>query len=106
MTDKYRIDPNFSVPEPTGADMFGFCELEQFDEVERLRQCDWMRVAGAKQMRATVVSDEFPNPPYPNGYYFEGWKDATARQLPFGEAGPPLTALKARHTQAERKGND
>lgn len=98
MASKYRIDPDFVVPEPTGANMYGFCALDKFDDAEMKRQVDWMRAAGAQQMRVTVVSDEYPNEPYPHGYYFEGWTDKHARQLPFGEAepgkgiSPPLTA--------------
>lgn len=83
-----RIDPDFVVPDPTAANMFGFCELDEFGDDEMKRQGDWMREAGAKQMRLTIVSDEYPNPPYPNGYYFEGWTDENARQLPFAESVP------------------
>lgn len=89
MGDKYRIDPDFVVPDLTAADMFGFCKLGEYSEAEHRRQFDWMREAGAKQGRVTIVSEEYPNQPYPHGYYFEGWKDEKARLLPFGEAEAP-----------------
>lgn len=86
---KYRIDPNFAVPEPTGADIFSFSEWEGFDfRVAADRMRTLMKEAGAAQIRVTIVNDEFPRPPYPEGVYWEGWTDPKARQLPFGEARP------------------
>jgi hypothetical protein len=51
-------------------------------------QCEWGRF--------TLVSDEYPNPPYPNGLYFEGWSKAPWKHDPPGKEAPfnyPLVAL-------------
>ena len=96
MTDKYRVDPDFAVPEPTAANFFSYFPLpetpEEFDR-ERTRAFDLMRENGAQQGRITIVSDEHPVPPYPNGVWLEGWSDPKARQLPFGEAEKPGGAI-------------
>ena len=33
--------------------------------------------------RATYFDDEHPNPPYPNGFYLEGWDKMPAEIPPF-----------------------
>ena len=95
----YHIDPSYEPPEPTASDMHSFTNLVDFDyQTEARRVGEWMCKAGAQQMRVTIVSDEWPKSPYPNGVYWEGWIDPRARHLPFGDArpddgtlSPPLT---------------
>jgi hypothetical protein len=97
MTDKYRIDPNFVVPEPTAAKYFCTMTEEEFAN-QRESFFDHWRKEGVKQVRVTIVNDEYPHEPYPHGVWLEGWDDPNARMLPFGEAEgpdgpiwPPLT---------------
>lgn len=47
-----------------------------------------MREAGMQLMRVTLINDEFDQPPYPHGWYLEGWRDHRAIQPPFNY---PLT---------------
>lgn len=47
--------------------------------------------------RFTIVSEEFPNPPYPPGLYFEGWSKAPHSYDPPRKEAPfayPLTAIE------------
>jgi hypothetical protein len=53
-------------------------------------QCEWARF--------TIVSEEFPKPPYPPGLYFEGWPKAPHSFYPPRKEAPfnfPLTATGA-----------
>jgi hypothetical protein len=55
---------------------------------------DGQRAHGAVFWRFTIVSPEYPNPPYPDGLYVEGWKDVPEgpwKQAPFSF---PLTETK------------
>ncbi len=41
---------------------------------------------GARWFRYTIVSDDYPMPPHPNGLYVEGWADpmgAGTKEAPF-----------------------
>lgn len=56
-------------------DIYSFRELPADDQAqiltaEVLRQ---MRSRGATFCRITIVSADYPKPPYPHGLYFEGW---------------------------------
>jgi hypothetical protein len=96
--DKYRINPDFVVPEPTAATFFAMLTEEQYSfEAASDIFADWKQ-KGVKQSRLTIINDEYPHEPYPHGYWLEGWTDENARMLPFGEAEheggpiwPPLT---------------
>ena len=46
-----------------------------------------MLEAGATWFRVTYFNDDFPNPPYPHGWYFEGWPERPQDQ---GEFAFPL----------------
>lgn len=52
---------------------------------------------GATWMWMTLVSPEYPNPPYPDGFYLEGWEtaphlmDPPAKEASFNF---PITAAK------------
>jgi hypothetical protein len=99
MTDaRYRIDPNFVAPEPSAATHFCYWTLDDYSDEKRIEVIDGWREKGVKQLRITIINDEYPHEPYPHGYWLEGWTDERARQLPFGEAEtadgpiwPPLT---------------
>ena len=100
MNAKYRINPDFVDPEPTAADTFDYCPMpdtrEKFDAaVESKRRS--MFKSGATQWRVSMFENG-DGGAYPDGLWFEGWRDPKARQLPFGEAEqaggprwPPLT---------------
>jgi hypothetical protein len=95
MADKYRIDPDFVMPDPTPANFFCTVSEEEFTEAFRADLIARWRQAGVKQMRTTLINDQYPQEPYPHGVWVEGWTDENARMLPFGEAGsPPLVALE------------
>jgi hypothetical protein len=104
MTDKYRINPDFVVPEPTPARHFAFLSEEEYCAGKLDDIFESWRDAGVKQMRVTIVSDEYPLDPYPPGVWLEGWTVEGALQLPFGEpwphpdsaVWPPLTTEQAR----------
>lgn len=56
---------------------------------------DRWREDGYEFFRLTVVSEDIPNPPYPDGLYFEAWKVDPARRDPPGKQAPfnyPLVA--------------
>ena len=90
-----RIDPDFVVPEPTPATFFCTVGEEEFTPEFRQRLFDGWKAEGMKQVRVTLVNDEYPNPPYPHGVWIEGWTDEKAKMLPFGEgASPPLMSRK------------
>ncbi len=103
-SDKYRIDLDFVVPDPTPANMFSFFELPatqaEFDAAKN-RAIALMARNGATQFRLTIVNAEWPAPPYPDGLWFEGWVDPKARHLEFGgvapdgTTSPPLMAVAA-----------
>jgi hypothetical protein len=103
---KYRIDPNFVVPEPTAATFFMLLTEEEYHAKEWHAALDKWREEGVRQLRFTIVNDEYPHPPYPHGVWVEGWTDKRARMLPFGEAeapdkgcSPPLTAMPTTDAQ-------
>lgn len=85
------------IAEPT---MFSFRSFKECVDagafIEAMRQ---MWEGQAQWARFTIVSPDHPTPPYPDGYYFEGWAvrpemmDPPHRQGPFAF---PLT------TQAQR----
>lgn len=94
----YRVNPDFVPREPTGADMFSYCTLDEYSPAEFERIAKWMTEAGAQSFRITRI-EEGDTSPYPSGYWFEGWRDKLANQLPFGAArpddgtvSPPLTS--------------
>jgi hypothetical protein len=96
MADKYRINPNFVVPEPTAATFFCFWTADDYSDEARQKVLDGWRDEGVKLIRFTFINDVHPHDPYPHGFYLEGWTDQFARQLPFGEGGsPPLVAREA-----------
>jgi hypothetical protein len=112
--DKYRIDPDFVVPEPTAATFFCFMSEEEYHRGYFKAVLDGWHDEGVKQFRCTLVNDEFPHEPYPHGVYFEGWTDKNARMLPFGEAEapdkgcyPPLVAqrIEARRGETVKQGS-
>ena len=93
MADKYRIDPNFVVPEPTPADRF-WSLPDPGSPGERqsvIEECiaQW-KSQGIKQMRATLTGPDIEGDKtgYPAGLWLEGWEDENARQLPFGAPWP------------------
>lgn len=86
MSDKYRVDPNFVVPEPAGANFFAFLTLAEYSYAAVADILGPWNESGVKHSRITLVNDEFPHPPYPHGYWLEGWAGENVRQLPFGEA--------------------
>lgn len=52
-----------------------------FQEMARIQAAD-----GAKWLRFTIVSDDYPKPPYPHGLYVEGWVEKmgpTTKEAPF-----------------------
>ena len=59
--------------------MFSYRELPR-DAAEFRRihseMIDTLKQAGATWFRTTAVSPVYPNPPYPDGLYVEGWKVA------------------------------
>lgn len=64
---------------------FSFVSLEPRDTFEERRRHSFNLMAqdGATFWRVTVVSDEYPNEPYPHGLYIEGWLERPAEQPPF-----------------------
>jgi hypothetical protein len=95
MTDdpKYRVNPDFVVPEPTAANFFAFLTEDEYSREGAGAIFEKWRGEGCKQARLTLVNEEFPNDPYPHGYWLEGWTDKNARQLPFGTAEKPGGAI-------------
>lgn len=79
-------------------DCFSYRELEECDYrafAEHCRtafpDCQWGRF--------TVVSPEFPMPPYPDGWYFEGWTVNPAKMVPPHREAPfnyPLSSQEPR----------
>lgn len=50
---------------------------------------------GVRAIRITEISDKYPNPPYPDGMYIEGWLVDPAKMEPFARQAPfnyPLVA--------------
>lgn len=100
---QYSIDPNYVVPEPTPADFFSTVDDPGTTDarMQIVRETfDRWREDGIQQGRVTLIEPDDETNLYPPGLWIEGWKDGSARQLPFG-AGypdenspsyPPLTA--------------
>lgn len=89
----YRSNPDFEPREPTAAEFHSYCTLEEYSLPKLNETFDLMRENGAQSYRVTMVNAENPRPPYPHGYWFEGWRDELANQLPFGEAETPGGAI-------------
>jgi hypothetical protein len=87
--DKYRVNPDFVVPAPTAATFFCTVSEEEFTDEFRVGFMDEWRRLGVKQMRVTLVNDEYPQSGYPHGVWLEGWADESATMLPFGESEEP-----------------
>lgn len=84
-----RIKPDGVVTEPIPADFFcTISEDEWADAGERQKLIDGWRRDGIKQMRVTIVNEQYPDSGYPYGVWIEGWLDEKAQMLPFGEAYP------------------
>lgn len=64
-------------------DHFSFRELPADGDIQSVTQdaCEEMWKRGVEEIRATIVSDEYPREPYPHGLYFEGWSTAPHRQI-------------------------
>lgn len=82
------------------ADMFSYRELpaNPADCGALWREMgELMRERGATWFRMTIVSPEYPKPPYPDGLYLEGWMiepermEIPSRSAPFNF---PLTAAE------------
>ena len=112
---KYRIDPDFVVPEPTPADHF-WCLDDPGDPELRRQAIDealtkWRERGEVKQVRVTITGPEIEGDEtnYPAGIWLEGWDDANARMLGFGEPWPtensaiwpPLTTVN--HDSQQRR---
>ncbi len=82
-----EIEPTFFMYEPLPPHDWDW----QKSPHPSLGMSDRMRANGANFFRLTIVSDEYPNPPYPDGIYLEGWKapEGPWKQSPFNF---PLTA--------------
>lgn len=117
MTDKYRINSDFVMPPLSAAKFFAFFTEREYRTGKWHPTLDRWRDEGVTQTRVTIVNDEYPNPPYPHGVWFEGWTDRLANMLPFGEAEtaggavyPPLTVtpasrIEARSAETENTGS-
>lgn len=94
MSNKYKIDPDFVVPEPTPADRF--CSLSDPGLPDERRKkidevfTEWREEGKVKRARVTVTGPDIEGDDtgYPPGLWFEGWEDENARQLPFGSPWP------------------
>ena len=78
-------------PLPEGGDLAPLMR-EMKEEWER-EEHPW-QTTHPRWGRFTVVNDEFPNPPYPPGIYFEGWSIEPWKHDPPGKEAPfnyPLT---------------
>jgi len=75
--------------EAAPANLFCFVSEEEYAE-DQFRQdlLERWRDEGARQMRVTIVNEQYPHEPYPHGVWIEGWLDSEAQMLPFGEAYP------------------
>jgi len=90
MDNRPEIEPTFFMYEPLPADR---------EDSPRIiaEMSKRMQTNGATFARLTLVSQEYPSPPYPHGYYLEGWAVDPARMDPPGKQAPfnfPLTTLK------------
>lgn len=76
-------------------DCFSWRLLHQTDAQSFAREMRRVWEGKVQWGRFTVVSEEFPNPPYPPGFYFEGWSVDPAKMDPPHREAPfnfPLTA--------------
>ena len=63
-------------------DLFSHRDLPDYhaDEPALFREmAEGMKEVGGTFFRFTIVSDEYPQPPYPHGLYVEGWLVDPAR---------------------------
>lgn len=91
-----RIEGDFATRPEIEPDCFSFRELPEDGDVHAIVQelGDFWRGA-VEFARLTLVNDEYPNPPYPLGVYFEGWSKAPHNYDPPHKEAPfnyPLTA--------------
>jgi hypothetical protein len=78
------------VSEPT---LFSYRTLEQIEAAGMpavLQELAEIWQEDCRFARVTLVSDDYPNEPYPHGLYFEGWETVPAEQPPFNY---PLMAV-------------
>jgi hypothetical protein len=59
----------------TAPTLFAFRELGAAGSADEQikKAADVLREGGATWLRATIINDEYPKPPYPHGLYIEGW---------------------------------
>lgn len=83
-------------------DMYGFRDLPD-DPKDTLalwhEMGEIMREHGATWFRMTIVSDDYPMPPYPHGLYMEGWRVDPARMDPPARSAPFNYPLVAQNTE-------
>jgi hypothetical protein len=84
--------------EMVAPDCFSWRELpEDGDTRSFIREMFDVWADQVEHGRLTIVSDEYPNPPYSNGLYFEGWSKAPENYDPPRQAAPfdyPLVAVE------------
>lgn len=58
------------------ADFYSYRPLPKNPQESRslfIEMADTQKLGGANYLQFTIVSDEYPKPPYPNGLYTQGW---------------------------------